>query len=338
MERDDQIQRYLISSEPPYDNYYNISKAVYPSVALPSLLIDITVTFLAASPNNTNVPQSGGTASLNINSTQNGSDFRSTAANITRKYKWSVSCLYVSGGISLSAMNIFSLWAIWPNRRERKLHITLPQFCSGSPSDFPQNDTMIYFLSTLQDIAVGPSLPDPRINTAECVITGHNKASSFSGSKQLLRQVCWSLLFISLVMSMFASQWTIVQLQKWDCRKRDGTVENGNGTVENGNGTVGNGTIAKLLQSCRFHGICAVGGVLIVVAQVFLSESLISTIVQNGLVLVVTYWFGYVSKRDVEGGGGDAAAAAAAAAAVLELLQQQLQRQQQQEEEQEERV
>ena len=137
MERDDQVQRYLISSEPPYDNYYNISKAVYPSVALPSLLIDITVTFLTSG--------NGSTARLNINVKQNGS----TAANITRKYKWSVSCLYVSGGISLSAMNIFSLWAIWPNRRERKLHITLPQFCRGSPSDFPQNDTMIYFLSTV---------------------------------------------------------------------------------------------------------------------------------------------------------------------------------------------
>ena len=33
-EREEHIQRYLISSQPPYDNYYNISKAVYPSVDL----------------------------------------------------------------------------------------------------------------------------------------------------------------------------------------------------------------------------------------------------------------------------------------------------------------
>ena len=46
MEREEHILRYLISSQPPYDNYYNISKAVYPSVDLPSLLIKITVTFL----------------------------------------------------------------------------------------------------------------------------------------------------------------------------------------------------------------------------------------------------------------------------------------------------
>ena len=36
-EREEHIQRYLISSQPPCDNYYNISKAVYPSVDLPSL-------------------------------------------------------------------------------------------------------------------------------------------------------------------------------------------------------------------------------------------------------------------------------------------------------------
>ena len=40
-----ELQRHLTSSEPPYDNYYNISKAVYPSIDLPSLLIKITVRF-----------------------------------------------------------------------------------------------------------------------------------------------------------------------------------------------------------------------------------------------------------------------------------------------------
>ena len=28
MKQEEHIQRYLISSQPPYDNYYNISKAV----------------------------------------------------------------------------------------------------------------------------------------------------------------------------------------------------------------------------------------------------------------------------------------------------------------------
>ncbi|KAM7441063.1 hypothetical protein ABFA07_009790 [Porites harrisoni] len=169
--RDDQIQLYMISSEPPFDNYYNISKAVYPSVDLPSLLIKITVTFLATADHNL------------TNSSTAGADALQTTENETRTFMftWGVSCLYVSGGnINLTSMNVFSLWAIYPNRRERQLHLTLPQFCRGFSSD-----TMIYFLSTLQDIAVLPHLPDPSLNTVECVTMGHGKASHFTGWKQL---------------------------------------------------------------------------------------------------------------------------------------------------------
>ena len=159
VERDDQIQRYLISSEPPYDNYYNISKAVYPSVDLPSLLIKITVTFLQTADQNVTQGESflynGSAANMNITNLQGESflDNGSTAnmngiTNQTeiRTYTWSISCLYVSGGkISMSSMNLFSLGAIWPNRRERQLHLTLPQFCRDASAD----DTIIYFLSTV---------------------------------------------------------------------------------------------------------------------------------------------------------------------------------------------
>ena len=67
----------------------------------------------------------------------------------------------------------------------------------------------------MQDIAVVPGLPDPTLNTAKCIIAGHDKASNFSGLKQLLHGVCWSLLAISLVLSLFVSQWLIVQCQEW---------------------------------------------------------------------------------------------------------------------------
>ena len=144
VERDDQIQRYLISIEPPYDNYYNISKAVYPSVDLPSMLIKITVTFLPSGDNVTqrgSFPSNRSTTNMNIIK-QNGSNSRTTTK---KEYTWSASCLYVSGGnISLTSMNVFSLWAIYPNRRERKLHLTLPELCRDASTD-----AMIYFLSTV---------------------------------------------------------------------------------------------------------------------------------------------------------------------------------------------
>ena len=163
MEREDHIQRYLISSEPPFDNYYNISKAVYPSVDLPSLLIKITVTFLHGNSGSSNLTYLDGSSESPINgstsniSKQTGANAPETTENKTTKHKftWSASCLYVSGGhITLTSMNAFSLWAVWPNRRERQLRLTLPQFCGGFSSD-----TMIYFLSTVGIFSIYADYP-----------------------------------------------------------------------------------------------------------------------------------------------------------------------------------
>ena len=80
-------------------------------------------------------------------SKQTGENTHQTIENETKTYKftWSASCLYVNGGdISLTSMNVFSLWAMYPNKREEKLHLTLPQFCRGFSLD-----SMIYFFSTV---------------------------------------------------------------------------------------------------------------------------------------------------------------------------------------------
>ena len=65
-------------------------------------------------------------------------------------------------------------------------------------------------------MAVIPSVSDPRLNTVECVIPGHGKAPQFSGVKQLLHGVCWSLLVISLAISALSSQLITVKLRSWD--------------------------------------------------------------------------------------------------------------------------
>ena len=132
IERDEQIQKYLTS-----DNYFNISKAVYPSVDLPSLLINISVVFLETAGEKSNGSNSLSTLKRNV-------------SRSTLHFTWSMSCLYVSGGeISLESMKWFSLGAIFPNRRKRELHITLPELCRDSPVDI--NKTMEYFLSTVND-------------------------------------------------------------------------------------------------------------------------------------------------------------------------------------------
>ena len=137
IKRDEQIQKYLTSSESPFDNYFNISRAVYPSVDLPSLLINISVVFRKTANEKSNGSNSWSTLERNV-------------SRSTLNFTWSMSCLYVSGGeISLESMKWFSLGAIFPNRRKRGLHITLPELCRDSPVEI--NKTMKYFLSTVND-------------------------------------------------------------------------------------------------------------------------------------------------------------------------------------------
>ena len=68
----------------------------------------------------------------------------------------------------------------------------------------------------MQDIAVNPLVFDPSRNTVECIIPGHEKAPPLPGLKKLLHTLCWSLLYISLVMGTFISQWVIKKLREWD--------------------------------------------------------------------------------------------------------------------------
>ena len=66
IKRDEQIQKYLTSSESPFDNYFNISRAVYPSVDLPSLLINISVVFRKTANEKSNGSNSWSTLERNV--------------------------------------------------------------------------------------------------------------------------------------------------------------------------------------------------------------------------------------------------------------------------------
>ena len=73
----------------------------------------------------------------------------------------------------------------------------------------------------MQDIAVSPLVFDPSRNTVECVIpvNDHEEAPHFSGLRKLLHFLCWILLYISLVMGTFTSQWVIKKLRAWNDEK-----------------------------------------------------------------------------------------------------------------------
>lgn len=117
---DYQIHDALTSTMPPFDNYFNISQAIYPSEDISSKLINIWVHFTNSSANLTQVDQ--------------------------RQLIWSRSCLYVSDRyLSLRAMSVYSVGSIWPDRRQEDLHITILPFCN------PQTTTkkLVQFLSTV---------------------------------------------------------------------------------------------------------------------------------------------------------------------------------------------
>ena len=118
---DADLQAKLTSTSPPFDNYFNISRAIYPSTYVSSLNVKIRVKFV------------------------------SDRENETQLYTWAKSCLYVSTEyISLFAMQVYSLSAIFPDRRQRELEITLPELCSNMRDhDNGSTSKMIYFLSTV---------------------------------------------------------------------------------------------------------------------------------------------------------------------------------------------
>lgn len=118
---DYQVHEALASTKPPFDNYFNISRAIYPSEHVSSKLVNIWVHFTNSSVNLSEVNQ--------------------------LKFIWSRSCLYVNDRyLSLRAMGLYSLFTIWPNRGQEDLHITLYQFCDPRQT----KRKLINFLSTVR--------------------------------------------------------------------------------------------------------------------------------------------------------------------------------------------
>ena len=66
--------------------------------------------------------------------------------------------------------------------------------------------------SQLQSIAIRPTAPDPSKSTVKCV--SPNGKASFSGFKNVLHGVCWIILVVALMLSLFASRILMVYLKR----------------------------------------------------------------------------------------------------------------------------
>lgn len=135
----DEVREILGSKVPPIindsrmtDNYYNMSRALFPSVDLPALYVRVTIQFLKDYQNGT------------------------TMIDDQKKslyFTWSKACSYVSvKHISLYAMSVFSLFTIYPQRRESELVMTVPPFCAKSLYATDESETWRYVVSTVRFI------------------------------------------------------------------------------------------------------------------------------------------------------------------------------------------
>ena len=74
----------------------------------------------------------------------------------------------------------------------------------------------------LEDLAVIPNVQDPRLNTVECVVEGHNNFDGkiFSSFRKLLMCACWCILLVSAVVGFAVSNIVITWLD--DKHKKQG--------------------------------------------------------------------------------------------------------------------
>ncbi|KAL9989515.1 hypothetical protein ACROYT_G004075 [Oculina patagonica] len=113
------------------------------------------------------------------------------------KYTWSISCLYAA--LPAKALEVWSLWSIMVARRTQELDITISlKFCCDV-SKGKLKDHVDGVLAALQDLAVSPSIRDPRLNSAECVTEGHKSDIMATGrSGRIITILCCSFLFAVL--------------------------------------------------------------------------------------------------------------------------------------------
>ncbi|KXJ05945.1 uncharacterized protein LOC110254926 isoform X2 [Exaiptasia diaphana] len=131
-------------------HWRSISRALFPLFQLPSLYVKVTLRLI--------------------------SDELNQNVDKVKKFTWAESCAFVTD-VSLEAVTAFSLGTVWPQRRQTELVLTVHDLCNETVFEEngfkDENDMWRYALLTLQDIAIMPNLSDPRVNTAQCVVAGH---------------------------------------------------------------------------------------------------------------------------------------------------------------------
>ncbi|CAH3136337.1 unnamed protein product [Porites lobata] len=121
-------------------------------------------------------------------------------------YTWSLNCLYVA--IPPQVLQLLSLGSVLVEPRTQELKICIPYFCRNFSSTKEQNDLMKGVLSALQDLAVSPGIRDPRLNTVECVIEGHETDIMATGPRRssYITAILWCAFLFSFWAGPFIAE------------------------------------------------------------------------------------------------------------------------------------
>ncbi|XP_022784422.1 uncharacterized protein LOC111325003 [Stylophora pistillata] len=97
------------------------------------------------------------------------------------KYTWSISGFYAA--FPAKVLEFWSLGAIQVTRRTQKLNITISISCCDVRKGILKKH-IEDALAALEDLAVKPTLRDPRLNSAECIMEGHQLDITATGHSE----------------------------------------------------------------------------------------------------------------------------------------------------------
>ncbi|XP_078349992.1 uncharacterized protein LOC144634813 isoform X2 [Oculina patagonica] len=125
-----------------------------------------------------------------------------------------MNCLYAA--FPAEVLEVLSLGSILVTPRTQELNITIPPFCCNVTVEKRQR--MIKdVLAALQDLAVSPSIRDPRLNSAECVTEGHKPNILATGRSAYIRAIIWcsfiSVLILGPLLAFYALNYLNVRTE-----------------------------------------------------------------------------------------------------------------------------
>ncbi|KAJ7378117.1 hypothetical protein OS493_024782 [Desmophyllum pertusum] len=155
-------------------------------------------------------------------------------------------------------LGILSLGSILVYPRTQNLSIQIPLFCCNVSEKEDERRTLIKemiegALAALQDLAIKPGIRDPRLNTAECVIEGHEMDIDATGRKGYIWAIlCFPVCFVFVSCPLLANFLEEYRKLAWPTPEENKKTNKSNGTQGKSHGDQ-NGENKAIFQGNTDH-------------------------------------------------------------------------------------